>query len=77
MRILNVAISELEYNKFGLKKEKLTFSDFIDIVSKEVSKQALNKSLLLAEKYGLSGMTMKEITKEVKAVRKKHAKSNS
>jgi hypothetical protein len=70
MRTLNVTISEIEYNKFGLKQDKLTFTDFIDIVSKELTRQNLTKCLELADKYGISKMTMNEITNEVKAVRK-------
>jgi predicted CopG family antitoxin len=70
MRTLNVTISEIEYNKFGLKQEKLSFTDFIDIVSKELTRQNLAKCLELADKYGISNMTMDEITNEVKAVRK-------
>jgi hypothetical protein len=70
MRTLNVSISELEFNKFGLKNEKLTFTDFIDIVTKELTRQNLSKCLELADKYGISTMTMDEITNEVKAVRK-------
>ncbi len=70
MRTLNVSISDIEYSKFGLKGDKLTFSDFIDLVSKELTRQNLNKVLALAEKHGLSKMTMDEITEEVKAVRK-------
>ena len=70
MRTLNVSISDIEYDKFGLKDEKLTFTDFIDLVSKELTRQNLNKCLQLADKYGISKMTMDEITNEVKAVRK-------
>lgn len=70
MRTLNVSISDIEYNKFGLKKEKLTFTDFIDIVTKELTRQNLSKCIELADKYGISKMTMDEITNEVKAVRK-------
>ena len=70
MRTLNVSISDIEYNKFGLREEKLTFTDFIDLVSKELTRQNLNKCLELSEKYGISKMSMKEITNEVKAVRK-------
>ena len=70
MRTLNISISDIEYNKFGLKDDKLTFTDFIDLISKELTRQNLNKSVELAEKYGLSKMTMDEITNEVKAVRK-------
>ncbi len=70
MRILNVSISDIEFNKFGLKGEKLTFTDFIDIISKELTRQNLARCLQLADKYGISKMTMDEITDEVKAVRK-------
>ena len=70
MRTLNVSISDIEYNKFGLKDEKLTFIDFIDLVSKELTRQNLNKCIELAEKYGMSKMTMDEITNEVRSVRK-------
>ena len=70
MRTLNVTISEIEYNKFGLKDEKLNFTDFIELVSKELMRQNLNKCVELAHKYGLSKMTMDEISNEVKAVRK-------
>ena len=69
MRTLNVSISDIEYNKFGLKEEKLTFTDFIDLVSKELTRQNLSKCIELADKYGISKMTMEEITNEVKAVR--------
>ena len=70
MRTLNVSISDIEYNKFGLKNEKLNFTDFIDLISKELTRQNLSKCLELADKYGISKMTMDEITNEVKAIRK-------
>jgi hypothetical protein len=70
MRTLNVTISDIEYSKFGLKNDKLTFTDFVDIISKELTRLNLNKCLELSEKYGISKMTMDEISEEVKAVRK-------
>jgi hypothetical protein len=70
MRTLSISISDLEFNKFGIKESKLSFTDFVDIVSKELARQNLNKCQELAEKHGLSKMTMDEITNEVKAVRK-------
>ncbi len=76
MRTLNVSISDIEYSKFGLKNDKLTFSDFIDIVSKELTRQNLDKCLELADKYGISKMSMDEITDEVKAVRQNAKNSN-
>ena len=76
MRTLNISISDLEFRKFGLKKEKLSFSDLLELVSKEVTRRNLTESVELAEKYGLSKMSMAEISKEVKAVRK-NAKNHS
>lgn len=76
MKTLSVNISELEFSKFGIKKEKLSFSDLLEIVSKEVIKKNLSDAIELAEKYGLSKMTMGDISKEVKAVRK-NAKNHS
>ena len=76
MRTLSIAISDLEFNKFGIKTERLSFSDFVDLVSKEITRQNLGKSIELAERYGLSKLTMDDISKEVKAVRK-NAKNNS
>ena len=76
MRTLNVSISDIEFDKFGLKKDKFTFSDLLDLVSSELSRQNLNKSIELADKYGLSQMTLNEINKEIKAARK-DAKANS
>ena len=54
MRTLNISISHIEYNKFGLKEDNLTFTDLIDLVSKELTRQNLNKCLELADKYGIS-----------------------
>jgi hypothetical protein len=76
MKTLNVSISELEFSKFGLKQEQYTFSDFLEIVGRELTKKNLADSVTLAEKYGLSKMAMAEISKEVKAVRK-NAKGHS
>ena len=68
MRTLKVSISDIEFAKFGLKQEQLSFTDFIELVSEELMRQNLNKCIELAHKYGLSNMTMDEISKEVKTV---------
>jgi hypothetical protein len=70
MRTLNIVISDIEYNKFGIKTEKLNFTEFIELVSRELMRQNIDKCIELAEKHGLSKMTMDEITNEVKVVRK-------
>ena len=75
MRTLNIDISDLEYEKFGIKTEKLSFTEFVDMVSRELSRQNLNKCVELAERYGLSRMSMDEISAEVNAVRNNAAHS--
>ena len=70
MRTLNIEISDLEYEKFGIKKDQLSFSDFVDLISREIARQNLKKTVELSERYGLSKMTMEELSSEVKAVRK-------
>jgi len=69
MKTLSISISDLEYNQFGINKDKLSFTEFVDIVNKEITKQAMNNCVRLAERYELSRMTMDEISDEVKAVR--------
>ncbi len=70
MKTLNVSISDNEYKLYGIKKDKLTFSDIINIVSKALAKQKLDKSAAIAKQAGLSEMTMDEINEEIKATRK-------
>jgi hypothetical protein len=69
MKTLSISITELEFNKFGINREKFTFTEFVEIISNELMRQNLDKCIELAEKYGLSEMTMDEINEEVKAVR--------
>ena len=75
MRTLNIAISDLEYEKFGLKTDQLSFTDLVDMISRELSRQNLKKAVALAERYGLSSMSMDEISAEVNAVRNNAAHS--
>jgi len=70
MKTLNIAISDIEYSKFSIPNVQLNFTDFIDIISRELMRQNFNRSIELAEKYGLSSMTMEDITNEVNAVRR-------
>lgn len=76
MRTLNISISDSEFKKFGLTKEHLSFTELLAILSQELQKLNLRKTVELSEKYGLSKMTMEEIDEEIKAVRK-NAKNRS
>ena len=69
MRTINVQISEVEYNTFGLSKDLFSFSEFTDLIERQVARQALRRCVDLADRYGLSGMSMNEINAEIDAVR--------
>ena len=69
MRTLNVSISDMEFNNLGIKNENITFTEFTELVRREVMRNNLNNCLALAEKYVLSSMTMNEINEEIKLVR--------
>jgi len=68
MRTLNVSISDMEFNNLGIKNENITFTEFIELVRREVMRNNLNNCVALAEKYGFSTMTMNEINEEIKSV---------
>ena len=76
MKTLSIAISDVEYAKFGITNNILSFSEFIDIVSKELMRENLRAAINTAETCGLSSMTIEEITTEVKAARQ-NAKSHN
>jgi hypothetical protein len=69
MITLNISISDMEFNNLGIKNENITFTEFTELVRREVMRNNLNNCLALAEKYGLSSMTMNEINEEIKLVR--------
>ena len=76
MKTLNISISDVEYSKFGLTNDTLSFSEFVDMISKELMKKNLDDAIMEADSSNLSTMTMEAITEEVQAVRQ-NAKSNN
>jgi len=76
MKTLNIAISDVEYAKFGITNNVLSFSDFVDIVSRELMRENMEAAVKAADAYGLSSMKMEDITSEVQAVRQ-NAKNNN
>jgi hypothetical protein len=75
MKSVKIQISDFEFNQLGLNKNNLSFSELIEIIEKKIAKKTLEKSIQLANKYGLSKMTMEEIDEEIKKCR--NAKNNS
>ena len=76
MKTLNVAISDVEYTKFGITNNVLSFSDFVDIVSKELMRENMKAAITEADMRGISSMSMEDITSEVQAVRRDAKNSN-
>ena len=76
MRMLNISISDAEYAAFGITNNVLSFSDFVDIVSKKLMKESMEAAISAAETSGLPTLTMEDITAEVQALRQ-NAKSNN
>ena len=62
MRTLNISISDMEFNHLGIKNENISFSEFTELVKREVMRSNLNNCLALAEKYGLLKQQTKHLT---------------
>jgi hypothetical protein len=69
MKTISVQMSDVEYSIFGLSKNNFFFSEIADLIERQMARQALCRSIEMAEKNGLSSMTMDEINAEVNAVR--------
>jgi len=69
MKVINVHMSEIEYDTFGLSKVNFSFSEFADLIERQIAQQALRRCVSLADRHGLSSMSMDEINAEIKAVR--------
>ncbi len=75
MKSIYIQISDFEFNELGLNKNTIAFSELLEIIGRKITKKTLEKSIQLANKYGLSKMTMEEINDEIKEHR--NAKNNS
>lgn len=75
MRIVQIKVSETDFQKYNLGDSEIKFTDLIEMISREYARKALLECNEIAEKVGLSKMTMDEINAEIKAVR--DAKTNS
>lgn len=75
MKSLTIQIPDLEYKRLGLTKSTISFSELMDIINVKTTLQSLEKSIELAEKNGLSKLSLKEINEEVMGFR--NAENNS
>ena len=72
MSTLQVSITEQDLKKFGLTNAKISFEELLDKISTEMARQAFYACQNIAERVGLSQLTLEEINAEIKAVRHKN-----
>ena len=77
MGILQVSVTPQDLKRFGLDKSQISFEELLDKISTELARQALYACQDIAERVGLSKMTLEEINTEVKAVRRRNAEHRS
>ena len=75
MRTVRIKISETDFQKYNLVGGEIKFTDLVEMISREYARKALLECNEIAEKVGLSKMTMDEINAEIKAVRDAKAHS--
>jgi len=66
MKTISVSISDLEYNQFGINNDKLSFTEFVDLVNKEITKQALNRCIQQAENINFPRCQWKRLLMKLK-----------
>ncbi|GAB4403428.1 MAG: hypothetical protein OHK0053_28210 [Microscillaceae bacterium] len=67
MRAIQIKISEIDFQKYNLGNSEIKFTDLVEMISREYARKALLECNEIAEKVGLSKMTMDEINAEIKA----------
>jgi len=75
MQTLQVKISNTDFQKYNFENKEIKFTDLVDLISREYARKALLECNEIAEKEGLSTMTMDEINDEINEVR--NAKTHS
>ena len=69
MKALTVYMEEDEFNSFKLNKNELYFSELKKEIIAEQGIRAMDKCLEIAQKNGLSEMSLEEINNEIKLFR--------
>lgn len=75
MKILNVNITETDWKKYNFQNELINFETLVEKLKTEFALQALRSCQLIAEKVGLSQLSMEDIDAEINEVR--NAKNRS
>jgi len=69
MKTVTVLIEEKDFFDYSFNNDTILFDELKKIMTKKIIKQAILKCQQIAQKTGLSNLTMDEINSEIKAVR--------
>jgi hypothetical protein len=67
MGIVHLIVSDADFQKYNLGSGEIKFPDLVAVINREYARKALLECNEIAEKVGLSQMTMDEINAEIKA----------
>ena len=70
MKTLNINISDTEFENYGFQSTNLNFNELLKLINKDLFLKKLNENIEISEKYGLSELTLEDINKEIKEVRR-------
>ncbi len=74
MQTIQIKISNTDFKKYNFGTGEIKFTDLVDLINKEYARNALQECNKIANKEGLSDMSIDEINAEINAVR--NAKDN-
>lgn len=69
MRTVQIKVSETDFQKYDVGSGEIKFTNLVEAIKREYARQALLECNEIAEKVGLSKMTIDEINAEIKSVR--------
>jgi hypothetical protein len=61
MRTVQIKVSKTDFKKYNLGSGQIKFTDLVEAISREYARKALLECNDIAEKVGLSNMTLDEI----------------
>lgn len=76
MRTIQIEVSQTDAERYNLENDKeIKFAELVEKISLEYAREALLECNRIAQRVGLSNLTLDAINAEIKAVR--DAKGNS
>lgn len=75
MKTLSVNITENDWNKYNFQSDLINFETLVEKIKNDFALQALRSCQMIAEKVGLSQLSMEDIDAEINQVR--NAKNRS